>query len=495
MISNIIKMKKTNVGMIMLAFFVLVCIHDLKAQHSRVIVSQSTTLVDGTAKPYNTLKPGDTLFFQGGSKQYLLIRNFTGSKTKPFVFMNFEGVVSFNTDWYYGIKIANCRYIRLTGTGDPKSFYGFRIDRVKSGAGLSVGELSSDFEVDHIYINNVPIAGIYAKTDPDCSLTATRGRFVQYNTIFHDNYIINAGNEGFYIGSSFYNGETLDCNNRDTLIYPSTLSGVRVYNNIVKLSGWDGIQVSSATTDCKIYNNLIMYDSQSGVPYQMSGILIGGGSRCDCYNNYIYKGKGDGIESLGLGGYRIFNNVIVDAGRTFQPGLSFTMKHGIYVGDVSTIPGAGIEILFNNIINPKSNGIRFASTKSKKNLIASNVIINPGMGVNGYIEITDSESDVLLKNNYTSLNISSARFKDTTYTILPGSPLINTGYKDCRGVSFDFFNFRRPVLAPDIGIHEFGNATSENNMPEGNKGILNKQTHTAPSNDIHDVTETVMDKH
>jgi hypothetical protein len=453
-------MKKIQVLLIMVGCIGLPFIRSVQAQHPRIIVSPSTTLIDGSGNLYSDVKPGDTIFIQGGDRKYLYIRNFTGSKTKPVVFMNYQGVVSFNTDWYYGIKIANCRYIRLSGTGDPKSFYGFRIGRVKSGAGLSVGELSSDFEIDHIYINNVPIAGIYAKTDPDCGSPSMRGQFTQYNTVFHDNYIINTGNEGFYIGSSFYGGEEIRCGNKDTLVFPSVLNGVRVYNNIVKLTGWDGIQVSSAVTDCRIYNNIVMYDSQAGVPAQMSGILIGGGSKCDCYNNYIYKGKGDGIESLGTGGYKIYNNVIVDAGRSFMPGVSLIMKHGIFVGDVSTTPGLGYEILFNTIINPKSNGIRFANNKSRNNLVASNVIINPGSGSTAYIVITSSPGNVGLHNNFTAMSKDKAGFRDTTYALLPGSPLINGGYSDCRGITFDFFNHPRPVALPDIGASEFSPAST-----------------------------------
>ncbi len=460
------------------AFFAMVCSPHLEAQRPRIIVSPSTTLVDGTSKPYSTLRPGDTLFFQGGYRTYLFIRNFTGSKTKPLVFMNVNGVVSFNTDWYYGIKVSNCRYIRLSGTGDPGAFYGFRIERVKSGAGLSIGDLSSDFEVDHIYISNVPIAGVYAKTDPDCNLLSVRNKFTQYNTVFHDNYIVSAGNEGFYIGSSFYKGETISCHGRDTVVLPSTLSGVRVFNNIVKLTGWDGIQVSSASTDCRIYNNIVLYDSQAGVQSQMSGILIGGGSKCDCYNNYIYKGKGDGIESLGLGGYRIFNNVIVDAGRSFQPDVPSAMKHGIYVGDISTAQGGAYDILFNVIINPKSNGIRFASVISKKNLIASNAVIGPGLGSSAFIVVTDPRSDVAIKNNYTAPNSSKAGFRDSTFVLLPGSPLINGGYPDCRGITFDFFNHTRPIGFPDIGISEFNPAQT------GKTHVNDKETGT-PVNPEH----------
>ena len=87
-----------------------------------------------------------------------------------------------------------------------------------------------------------------------------------------------------YIGSSFYSGETINCNGKDTVVMPSVLMGVRVYNNIVKYSGWDGIQVGSAVSDCRIFNNLVMFDSQAAVYGQMSGFLIGGRSKCDCYN-------------------------------------------------------------------------------------------------------------------------------------------------------------------------------------------------------------------
>jgi hypothetical protein len=427
----------------------------LCAQNFRMIVPAGTCYIDGNSNPYNKLSPGDTLFFAGGSKQYIQLKNFQGSPRLPIVFMNLDGMVTINTDWYYGIKIANCRYIRFTGSGDTKYFYGFMVQRVAGGAGLSIGELSSDVEVDHIYISNTPIAGIYDKTDPDCTFTSTRGKFTQYNTVIHDNYISNVGNEGFYIGSSFYSGETINCNGKDTLLYPSVLEGVRIYNNIVRYTGWDGIQVGSATTNCMIFNNLVMYDSQAGVDYQMSGILIGGGSSCDCYNNYIYKGKGDGVESLGLGNYRIFNNVIVDAGRNYYPNDPSKNKYGIYVNDNSCKSGNSYTISFNDIINPKTDGVRFSSVRSKNNLIASNVIINPGAGSKGYIVLTSPSCDVLLKNNYLAMNTLAAGFADTTYSLLKTSVLIDAGYND-KNITFDYYCHPRPIGAAfDIGVNEY----------------------------------------
>lgn len=431
-------------------------------------VDTLTTLVDANYAPFNQVQPGDTVSFKPGKRAYILIRNFTGENDKPVVFINGPGLVTINTDHYFGISVQNCRYIRLSGSGDKNYFYGISIERVSKGTGIGIGNLSSDFEIDHISIHDVTIAGIYAKTDPDCSLASTREKFTQFNTRIHDNYIENCGNEGLYIGSTKYFGQIVNCNGRDTLLMPPLLDGVRVYNNIIKYSGWDGIQVSSAANNCQVYDNLVMFDSQAEVFGQMSGIIIGGGSKCDCYNNFISQGKGDGIEVHGLAGFRVFNNIILEAGRSFVPEDVTQMKHGIFVTDVSAVPDSSFSILFNTIVNPKSDGIRFASIHSANNLVASNAIINPGTfdfyesgntrfkGQDSYIMIPDPASEVLVKNNYTSRNSDSADFADNGYSLTPASALINAAWYDSRNVTFDYFHYSRPYGASaDIGAVEF----------------------------------------
>ena len=431
-------------------------------------VDTLTTLVDANYAPFNQVQPGDTVCFKPGKRAYILIRNFTGDNDKPVVFINGPGLVTINTDHYFGISVQNCRYIRLSGSGDKNYFYGISIERVSKGTGIGIGNLSSDFEIDHISIHDVTIAGIYAKTDPDCSLASTREKFTQFNTRIHDNYIENCGNEGLYIGSTKYFGQIVNCNGRDTLLMPPLLDGVRVYNNIIKYSGWDGIQVSSAANNCQVYDNLVLFDSQAEVFGQMSGIIIGGGSKCDCYNNFISQGKGDGIEVHGLAGFRVFNNIILEAGRSFEPEDATQMKHGIFVTDVSAVPDSSFSILFNTIVNPKSDGIRFASIHSANNLVASNAIINPGTfdfyesgntrfkGQDSYIMIPDPASEVLVKNNYTSRNSDSAGFADNGYSLTPASALINAAWYDSRNVTFDYFHYSRPYGASaDIGAVEF----------------------------------------
>ncbi len=455
------------------------------AQRGHFIVDSLTTVIDAANSPFNMVLPGDTIFLTGGRKDYLLIRNFQGVPGNPITFMNSAGVVIIDTDHYFGISVENCRYFRITGTGSEATFYGFQINRVSRGAGIGVGKLSSDFELDHLSVKNVLFGAIIAKTDPSCLFNSTREKFTQYNTAVHDCYISNSGNEGMYIGSTKYFGQVVNCDGKDTLLLPSLLDGVRVYNNIVESAGWDGIQVSSASNNCQVYDNLILHDSQDEHYGQMAGIMLGGGSKCDCYNNYISDGKGIGIESHGLGGYRIFNNIIVNAGKSYKPYDSLDMKFGIFITDTSVIPDSSFYLLFNDIINPKSDGIRFSSTLSRHNLVASNVIINPGnfdfyehgntgfIGKDAYVMLPDHSSEVNLKNNYFSRTSDSAGFSATNYTLQPGSPLIDAGYFENKGVTYDFYHHARPYgKSYDIGAHEFNPAfldISENKPPSATK--------------------------
>jgi len=447
-------------------------------------VGINTALVDAQYAPFNTVIPGDTICFEAGKRDYILIRNFMGESGKPIVFINGNGQVTIDTDHYFGISIQNCKHIKLTGSGDKKKFYGFNISRVANGTGIGIGYMSSDFEVDHISISNVLIAGMYAKTDPECSLASTRERFTQFNTLIHDNYIENAGNEGLYIGSTKYFGQTVNCDGKDTLLMPSLLDGVKVYNNIIKYSGWDGIQVSSASSNCQVYDNMVLFDSQAEVNNQMSGIIIGGGSKCDCYNNFISQGKGNGIEIHGLAGFRVFNNVIIDAGKSFDPSDQSRMKHGIFITDVSAEQDSSFSILFNTILTPKSDGIRFSSIHTKNNLIASNAIINPGnfdyyengntrfKGKDAYIMLPDPVSDVLLKNNYLARNSDNAGFANDGFSLSAGSVLIDSAWSDSKNIMFDYFHTLRPNGSlSDIGAVEYnpssaGTIENKTNRPK-----------------------------
>ncbi len=424
------------------------------------IVPTNVNWLDASGSPYNQVKGGDTLQFQGGVRDYIGLKGFKGDPGNPIIITNLNSDVIINTTIGYGISIRGCQYLKVTGTGVPGSNYGFKIDGVNGTLfGLDIGNLSSDIEIDHVSIKNTKASGIVAKTDPDCTGYASRETFTQYNTIIHDCYVGYTVNEGMYIGSTKYS-IGLACGT--STIYPSLLDGVQIYNNIVEYTGWDGIQVSSASNNCNVYNNIVRFDSQAGQDSQMSGIILGNGTKANVYNNYIADGKGDGIDYLGLGDARIFNNIIVNAGLTYNPGNQGLPKHGMFISNQSIEANKSYFIFNNNIINSKSDGIRFASNLNVGNLISNNVIINPGVQ-NSYVNNYFGVNNVTLTNNYFQPNGSNAGFSSanmhdaTDFILVNGSPLIDAGdVNPLVNINFDYFNNVRPQgVKTDIGISEY----------------------------------------
>lgn len=340
------------------------------------------------------LNPGDTLFLIPGPRSKLILTNLHGNETSPILITNFEGVCDFcPLDARYGIAIRQSRYFRVSGSGDHQYKYGIKLHVFlnENSIGISVEKGSSDFDIDHIEIYNTGFAGIIAKSDPGPDLSTSRDSFIQYNTHIHHNYIHDTrAGEGMYIGNTKYNkGMHVTVDGQDTIVFPHYLIGVKIHDNIIERTGFDGIQVSSAIEDCQIYNNRISYDSQAGTYALMSGIILGGGSKCDCYNNRIENGLGTGILMFGLGGNKIFNNLIVNEGKYFEPEVDSKRQFGIFMTDLSLIPGMGISYFNNTIVSPRNDGIRIISALSRNNQIKNNLIVAPG----SYIEYeTDNSS-------------------------------------------------------------------------------------------------------
>jgi hypothetical protein len=403
--------------------------------------------IDGHGNAAN-IGPGDTICLEPGARSFLWIKYLHGSKEQPIVIQNVTGGVDVS-NFYYGIKIDSCSYLKLSGKGVSFINYGIRIHDI-SGGGLSVEGLSTDIEIEGLEISGTVFVGIFAKSDPDCLFNSTRDKYVLRNLSIHDNYIHNVGMEGFYIGSSFYSGKVINCNGKDTLVYPHLLKGVKVYNNLIEHSGWDGIQVACADSGCAIYNNVVKYDSDSAEYNQMSGILIGGGSQCDCYNNTILDGKGVGINMFGLGDEKIYNNLIVRPGRTFPD--EYPLMSGIYVGDEVTLAGKGYLIAYNTIISPKVFGIHYSNPSTSGSLLTNNIIADPG---NTYFEGTNFQA----VNNLSEAQVSSLLFVDPTtynYDLNPTSPAVNQAVTVPQlNLQFDILDRLRPFAQiNDIGAYE-----------------------------------------
>jgi hypothetical protein len=459
-------MKKHSFSSVLLliAIVSITSMRGLNAQHSCTLsVPASEWKVDGRSNA-NMVRPGDTICLEPGARQFVWISYLHGTADAPVVVVNNGGLVDIS-GFYYGIKIDSCSHLILSGKGFQGLMYGIKIHDV-NGTGLSIQGLSTDIEVESLEIARTELSGIIAKTDPDTAdFSSTREKFVQRNTIIHDNYIHHTKTEGMYIGNSHYFGQLVSYRGKDTLVYPHALKGVQIYSNHMDSTGWDGIQVSSADSGCFIHHNYIYADSQREEMNQMSGILIGGGSSCDCYNNSIMNGKGDGIDVFGQGVEFVYNNFIFQAGRNYNPGSNVYpyQKVGIYAGSTEMNMPTSLGIHFNTIIFPKSYGIRVSDYPGTTNLASSNIIVGPGMyakeGQQAFIMKENQGTDFSWFNNLTNAFCSPIGFRDTAsvnYDLLPGSPGVDKGsYIDNLNLNWDFLCRWRPFARGyDIGAFE-----------------------------------------
>ena len=439
-------MKRITVLVIFLAGFILV-VQPSSCFATRFIFGPASTIINGRSNA-SAVKPGDTIYLSASSRLTVELRNIHGTAAKPVLIQNYQGQVFFNSN-VVGIKFDTCSWVQLIGKRADTT-YGFVISG--ASAGIDIGGLSTCIEVAGIEISNITWTGITCKTDPDCTFKSTRDNFIMRNISIHDNYLHQIANEGMYIGDSFFSGYPIKCNGKDTVLYPHLIRNIRIYNNKVENTGWDGIQVSCADSACFVNNNFIFHDSQAGVNNQMSGFMLGGGSSCNCFSNFIKNGKGDGIDEMGQGGNYIYNNLIVN------PGQSFTgsgQKHGIFVGTQAPAAGRGYNLVFNTIVSPKTNGIDFRSTAAVNSIASDNIVANPG---GSYIKPATGTT-LTTQNNLLVAAVSDVKFINSSqdnFDLLPSSPAVNTGIA-ISGFNLNFDNIGRLRPWPwkyDIGAFE-----------------------------------------
>ena len=432
-----------------------------QAQKS-ILVDSTVFVIDGTLFPYNTLQAGDSLVLLKGIRPFIIFKNIIGSPKQPITIINQGGIVEINSDHYFGISIRKSKYIKISGAGDSTSPFGIRIFN-RIGSGLSIGDFSSDFEVEFVEVGNSQYAGIIAKTEPYCGFD--RNSFTQENTVIHHCYVHDTGTEGMYIGSTFYQGQTVQCNGVPSVVLPALLHNVNIHHNRVENTGWDGIQVASAL-NTKIHHNQIKHDSQQLANWQMTGIALGEGSTGEIYNNKIIDGEGLGIYCKGLGDVLIYNNQII------RPGYKNNLpsgKYGIYIEGNASIPGKYFHIVNNLIINPKFEGIRFLNAKgATNNSIKNNVIVQESYLIvddkAAFINTLSQQIDV--SNNFTTTDMSTVRFsnhRQDDYSAEEGSFLIDGGANlEHLKISFDY-NDQMRIIGNSIDIGPFESEYLRNN--------------------------------
>lgn len=406
-------------------------------------------------------QPGDTVCVAAGPRPFLRFRDVIGSESEPILIVNSGGVVAIdNDDRGYGLTFDGSRFFRLSGTGSDEHPYGFSIRAARTGPDYSascvtVAGLSTDYELDHLEIFDCGFAGMNLKTEPRCDGSANLGTFVQKNSRIHHNFIHDTHGEGIYFGSTGYGGREYDCDGERKLLHPHTHEGVWIHDNLIRDTGWDGLQVGVSPKDCFVYRNTILNVGLAGEEYQMQGIQIGGASACTVSENVLIGGPAIGIIALDVADTRIVNNTLVD------------FQDGVYLNDRDTeaTQGARYVVAHNTLVSIRGRGISLFGTRSVGNGVVNNLVVATGespLAIGGNVDVTQ-EGNLILES------VAEARFvgsEEHDYRLAVDSPAVDAGSvlsefaveRDQRGASRD--------AAPDVGAFEYGvEAPAEGSPP------------------------------
>jgi len=420
------------------------------------LIPASQSIIDGATQ---NIPAGSKICIDASVERgSLTLKNINGTASNPITVVNQGGQVRMITAsrTAQGLAIFSSSFVHVTGTGSTDN-YGFYVSGWEKGVDIGSASPSTNIEVDHVEVANQGFAGFMAKTDPSCTNNVTATTFSMKNTVLHDNYVHDTNGEGFYVGSSKYDGHSLTgCGTK----YPHPMDGINIYNNRVINTGLDGIQVGSTEGNCRVHDNIVLSASRRSDPNltgQEQGILVNAGKNCDVYNNFIRdtgvagSGGGIGIVTQADAG-NIYNNIIINS-----------PDWGIWSKTDRTVTGV-LNILNNNIINTGSDGIMIYNKYLRNSRIQNNIIVNPGPSSKlynvprAYISLLSgvSSSNFTISNNVSKVTIDEVKFTDPTndgYYLNSDSPALNAGVNVASlGVTFDFLNNSRP----QEGVYEIG---------------------------------------
>lgn len=452
--------------------------------------SATLNIIDAASFP--TYKPGDVFCISAGTYVEIRLSNFHGTADKPLIFKNCGGQAIIQGITYPGIQFRSSSHVRITGTGHDELFYGIHIAKTKDGvAGISVQDLSTDFEIDHCEISNVGFAGIIAKTDPDCARPETwRENFTMRNLNFHDNYIHDTGGEGFYVGGTFGYESTkkhCDLNGNGVLVdvFAHLLENVKISNNQIENTGWDGLQLNLTLVNAEVSNNSIYGYGWKKEFAQNQGISLGSSTVKMFNNKVIQKPEYAVPDSYGISmvspfpGSYIYNNVVAASG---DYGIwTHIRTPSLLLGGYDLAkPENGIYYINNTVVNAGASGMFYNARDGSDargddfiHVFYNNLIVDPTTvytdgtfwkkSAEAFIDYNDKEQKDFadLKNNLISRDKAAIKFVDVAsnnFGILTGSQAIDYGRDvSALGVTFDFNLGARPVGAGfDAGAFEFG---------------------------------------
>lgn len=274
---------------------------------------------------------GDTVRILAPRTKQLKFVGLHGEEGNPIVFINSGGQVNIETTAWGALEFLDCQFIKVSGTGDLETKYGFKLFGIECG--LAFSGYSSDCEAEFIEItgNDDTFFGIYAKKDFGGNPPIPYPQF--NNLIIHDMYIHDVS-EGMYIGETKSPG--------------MEFRHVRIYNNIIADTHRESIQIANCVEDVEIYNNLMINSGLHHLDGQSNVLQIGGNSIARVYNNIMKQAPDYGVIILGMGHIEVFNNYLEDCKGVFIDNRYWTLEDAPIVIDQNYFKATqGYEVIRN----------------------------------------------------------------------------------------------------------------------------------------------------
>lgn len=305
---------------------------------------------------------GDTLKIVAGDYSVMQIDSFGGDPCRDIIIVNYGGLVNVTGS----IRLqSDIHHVKIIGNGVAGIPYGFKCK--------SFGfNRANHFAMDQIEVGpNSGGVGIYGKQDPYAGQPWTQyPNYVSTKITINNCYVHDVAGEGMYIGHTYPSGDP-DQGNR----IPIRMDSVTISNCIVKRCGWDAIQLSNARNGCLIYGNQVSDFGLTDIDGQRAGIISGGNTNSNVYNNIVENGLGNGIQFFGYGKMECCGNTITNVGNTVK---HLNGEESIY-GRATTVtpeadnPEQEMVINANKINHPKKWGaIRFDPNSNSKQATLTN---------------------------------------------------------------------------------------------------------------------------
>jgi len=433
------------------------------------------SIIDGTGR----LMPTNRSFVigvEGGLRGTLVFTNWVATNPEyPVIIVNKHGtgrvvIKDDGVTYRDGIRFDRCAFVKLLGNNDPAHTYGFEVAQAGrmpspgvtrvSRIGVNVANTSTNIEVGFVEVHHTGFAGIMAKSDPQQSRPDTWAEnYTMYDLSIHDCYIHDVGGEGMYIG---YNGWATDHWPEAPGFEGHEIIGLKIYNNLIERTMWDGFQyASSPGLDTEVYNNVVVTSGTAQEQFQANGVQIGSGASGKFYDNIVIDSFANSLAMFGRGYNAIYNNLLVGG----TNGIFADNRPNPPPDDPDarqTVWGSYYSFYHNTIINPQGYAF-WTMSEVTETSFHNNLSVVPSLDHTDAFAEPGSGASINAAGNVLFRSVAEAGFVDAAnhdYRLQPTSDGIDGGTTIADPdvpVPFDIEGLERVQGAsPDAGYSEHG---------------------------------------